>query len=260
MKVLVCVKPIREELLFPDRKQNGKYMINPYELEALKNILSLREKRDYITITCLCLGPESAKNVLTRCLGLGADEAVLLSDACFCGSDSLATSLALYQAISHLGHFDLIICGAKSMDGETGQVPFGLAERLGYQWQTNVTELLDMDKKRLVLKKAEKDIVTIVETDTPQVLIYHSFEVDIETMGLMEIKKARKRKILLMRHDDIEIDQNCCGLPGSRTKVVGSTLVSFNKTNIKVDGTSQEKADFIINTLKQIKLGANQHG
>ena len=52
---------------------------------------------------------------------MGADEAVILSDRKFAGSDVLATSFTLSQGIRALGGADLIICGKQT--NKTGIPP-----------------------------------------------------------------------------------------------------------------------------------------
>ncbi len=68
------------------------------------------------------MGPKSAQTALKEALAMGADEAVLLNDRSFAGSDTLATSLILSAALKKLKKFDLVICGEKAVDGDTGQV------------------------------------------------------------------------------------------------------------------------------------------
>lgn len=78
------------------------------------------------------MGPEQAKAALKECLSVGADNAYLLSDRAFGGSDTLATSYILSSAIKSLGEFDLILCGKQAIDGDTAQVGPEIAEHLGY--------------------------------------------------------------------------------------------------------------------------------
>ena len=73
----------------------------------------------------------AATEVLRQALALGADRAVLLSDRRLGGADSLATARTLAAAIRRLGPVDLVLCGAWSYHGNTGQVGPQLAELLG---------------------------------------------------------------------------------------------------------------------------------
>src|SRR5690554_5179630 len=75
--------------------------------------------------------PPQAETALREALAMGADEAILVSDRCFAASDTLATSYVLSSAIREIGDYDLILTGKQAFDGDTAQVPPGIAEQLG---------------------------------------------------------------------------------------------------------------------------------
>jgi electron transfer flavoprotein alpha subunit len=91
--------------------------------------------------TVITLGPPSAEDVLREALTYGADDAVLISDPAFAGSDTLATARALAAALEHLGSFDLVLVGRNSVDAETGQVGPQLAELLDLPFATGIKQL-----------------------------------------------------------------------------------------------------------------------
>ena len=53
---------------------------------------------------------------------------MLVTDAAFAGSDTLATARALAAALEREGPFDLVLVGRNSVDADTGQVGPELAE------------------------------------------------------------------------------------------------------------------------------------
>ena len=63
---------------------------------------------------------------------MGADKGVHVVDDAIAGSDALATSLVLAEAIEKIGEaaYDLVVCGMASTDGSMSVVPAMLAERL----------------------------------------------------------------------------------------------------------------------------------
>ncbi|MDR2479229.1 MAG: electron transfer flavoprotein subunit beta/FixA family protein, partial [Treponema sp.] len=83
-----------------------------------------------VPVIALSMGPESAEKVLRESLAMGADEAILLSDTAFSGSDVFATSRALAGAFEKLAVPEIIFCGQQTTDGDTAQLPFALAARL----------------------------------------------------------------------------------------------------------------------------------
>ncbi|MBR2321016.1 MAG: hypothetical protein IKA57_02650 [Clostridia bacterium] len=94
MKIAVCVKIIKGD-------------INPFDASALECALRLS---DDVTVISMC--PPSSKDALLALTRLGA-QVILLSDAIYAGSDTLATSHILSSALSKID-YDLIICGSAS--------------------------------------------------------------------------------------------------------------------------------------------------
>jgi electron transfer flavoprotein beta subunit len=77
------------------------------------------------------MGPERATEAIRKALSMGANDAILVSDAALAGSDALATSKVLAEVIKN-GGFDLVICGTESTDARMSVVPAMLAQRLGW--------------------------------------------------------------------------------------------------------------------------------
>ena len=77
------------------------------------------------------MGPERATEAVRKGLSMGANDAILVSDAALAGSDALATSAVLAKVISD-GGFDIVICGTESTDARMSVVPAMLSARLGW--------------------------------------------------------------------------------------------------------------------------------
>ena len=77
------------------------------------------------------MGPERATEAVRKGLSMGANDAILVSDAALAGSDALATSAVLAKVISD-GSFDIVICGTESTDARMSVVPAMLSARLGW--------------------------------------------------------------------------------------------------------------------------------
>ena len=96
--------------------------INPFDENALQAAVNLKNKYDDIEVTVMTMGPPRAEKTLRRAYACGADRLVLVSDPKFGGSDTFATSRVLAAAVRCSGPYDLILCGEKSVDGDTAQV------------------------------------------------------------------------------------------------------------------------------------------
>lgn len=121
--------------------------------------------------TVASLGPPQAEAILRESLAWGADEAILLSDPEFAGSDTLATARALAALVEVEGPFDLILVGRSSLDAETGQVGPQLAELLDLPFVSAVRKLeLDPEKKNARVQCEQDDGWRILELSLPAVM------------------------------------------------------------------------------------------
>jgi len=138
MKILVCIKQVPDTTKVEIDPKTGSLIrsgadakMNPYDLFALEAALRLKDQ-GLASVEVITMGPPNATEVLKEALGLGADAGVLLSDRGFAGADVLATSSTLSLAIQTLDrHYDLILCGKQTTDGDTAQVGPAMAEHLG---------------------------------------------------------------------------------------------------------------------------------
>jgi electron transfer flavoprotein alpha subunit len=114
--------------------------LNPYCRRAVSKGVELARARG-ATCTVFTLGPPSAEDVLREAVAWGADDAVLISDPAFAGSDTLATARALAAALRREGPFNLVLAGRNSVDADTGQVGPEVAELLDFTFLGGVLEL-----------------------------------------------------------------------------------------------------------------------
>lgn len=136
MKIVVLVKQVPdtwgERTLRADGtvdRESADSVIDEITERAVETALQLREAHQG-TVTVLTMGPPGAVDVLRKALAMGADSAILVTDAALAGSDALQTSAALAAALRTVD-VDLVIAGTESTDGATGAIPAMLAERLG---------------------------------------------------------------------------------------------------------------------------------
>lgn len=141
MNIVVLVKevPDMERVQF-DRERgvinraSAEAEINPFDRNALQAAVNIRQQLarggKACTITALTMGPSKAEKTLRDVYARGADRCVLLTDRKFGGADTLATSHTLAAAVRSLKAYDLILCGEKTVDGDTAQVGPEVAEFL----------------------------------------------------------------------------------------------------------------------------------
>jgi electron transfer flavoprotein beta subunit len=249
MEIIMCIKPVRSSLVYQDSNRNDVITMNPYDLLALKDILA-RKKNTDCKVTCLSMGAPSTEEVLVRCMAMGADDAILLCDEAFGGADTVATTYVLSVAMEKINNYQVIVCGNQSVDGETGQVVYGLAERLQLPCIANVHKIVELKEDTIVLEIISEDYISTVEVKTPVVISYHDFTIVRENVSLMSLRKAERKGITIWNKEDIGIDREKCGLKGSKTKVLDIQTELVKKSNgIVVEGTSCDKAEVIFSVI-----------
>ena len=152
MHIVVCVKmvpdttqvkidPVTNTLV----REGVPFITNPFDDHAIEEALRIKDAYG-ARITALSMGPAPAETVLRKAIALGADAGLLLSDRAFGGSDTLATSKVISEAIARLStrkKWSSIICGKQTIDGDTAPGRPGIATRLGYAQVTLVDKVLD---------------------------------------------------------------------------------------------------------------------
>jgi len=248
MQIVVCVKAVSES--FIQHQSDGAHdhkVINPYDLYALQKVLSCPKVSEH-HVTCICVGPESAKAVLTRCLAMGADEAVLLSDQAFAGSDTYATSFILSEAIARMKGCHMVVCGQRAVDGETGQVVYSLAKRLGFVCADGVISLQSLEDDGVIVDCEVNDYIETRHYGFPILLSFRDFSLDEGDISLFALKRAKNMKITLWDAKELQLDEMSCGLKGSKTRVICAETILSGRDIQMLDGSQAEQA----NTLQRI--------
>jgi len=193
--------------------------INPFDLNALEAAVQIKEKLGG-TVTTISMGPPQAESSVRDTLSRGAERGILLVDRAFAGADTLATSYTLASAIRKLGEFDLIVCGEKTVDGDTGQVGPELAEWLDIPHVAYVSEIKEIGEKFTVVCDMEGDRY-LIESRLP-LLITVTKDINVPRLPAFADKlKARKAEIEKWTADDLSCvaETSRFGLKGSPTRL-----------------------------------------
>jgi len=167
----VKVDPVTGTLI----REGVPFIINPFDIHAVEEALRLKDQFG-CKVTALTMGPPNSVATLRKCLALGVDDAILISDRVFGGADTLATSFVLAEAVRRIaaeyGRVDLIICGKQTIDGDTAQVGPGMAVRLRYSQLTLVDQIigLDPDQRLIRVRRKLEGRKEIVEAKLPALL------------------------------------------------------------------------------------------
>jgi electron transfer flavoprotein beta subunit len=231
MHVVVCVKQVPDSsqirvhpVTNTIMRQGVPAVINPHDLIALEEALRLKDRLG-ARVTALSMGPKMAADALKKCVAYGADEAILITDAVFAGSDTLATSYALAQTIRRIGQdhpVDMVFCGKQTIDGDTAQVGPGIARRLGFQQLTYVSriESIDPDKREIVVHRRAEGGVQVLQSRLPCLVTMLEGSNTLRFSSMDDMFRAARYDVIEWNHKaaGIEAKENC-GLKGSPTAV-----------------------------------------
>lgn len=231
MHLVVCIKQVPDSAQIRVHpvtntimRQGVPTIINPYDLFALEQALRLRDEFGG-KVTVMTMGPPMASDSLRRALGAGADAAVLLTDRFFAGSDTLATSFALSQAIRKIGEsepVDMVFCGKQTIDGDTAQVGPGIATRLGLQQLTYVAKVCEVDRqaRTITVERRAEGGVQVLRTALPCLITMLEGTAPLRRGSLADMLRAARAEITTWSAKDAGIqDVTNCGLRGSPTVV-----------------------------------------
>jgi len=226
---------------------------NPFDLNALEEAVKIKEEIGG-KITVLSMGPSQAEKTLREALSRGADEAVLLTDKNFAGSDTWATSYTLAMAIKKIGNYDLILCGEKSVDGDTGQVGPEISEILNIPHVAFVNEVTDRDENSISVKSETWSRSYLRKVDFPGLITVTKDVNEPRLPSLSDKLKAKKAEIEIWGVSDLEefAEEVNYGGTGSPTAVVNIEVPEEKGRKSKIfEGETKEAVERLLTSLEK---------
>ncbi len=266
MNILVCVKqvpdttiikidPVKHTLI----REGVPSILNTFDGYALETALRLRQSVGAAKITILSMGPEQAKEALKECISVGADEAYLISDRAFGGSDTLATSRTLAAAIGVLEErqgapFDLIFCGKQAIDGDTAQVGPEISQHLNRPLLTYALEA-QAEGNTVRIRRESDEGYDWYAAEMPAVITVNKTSYDLRYPSLKGKMAARKAVIPTLTSAEVIVPEDKRGLKGSPTKVKKTFTPVREKHGLRLEGLSgAEAAAQLADALAEAKL------
>lgn len=254
MNILVCMKTVpattqvQTDGQFRLKRDGVKLQWNIADEAALEAALENRPQTGSVTV--LTMGPGKLEDPLRELLARGADRAILLTDQAMAGADTLATARALASAVRHLGGFDLILCGSRAIDGETGQVPGMLAAELNLPCITNAQQVQWEQDQWEVLRRQEKGSRQLA-VSAPAVVSVCPYTYTLRLPGILSMRRAKDKTVEKLCAADLGLSPEECGLKGSATKVVAME----NKfPGLRKGPKETDIATFVANFRKEVAL------
>src|SRR6266542_1705307 len=131
------------------KREGVPLVLNPFDRAAVATAVELGGE-----VVSMTMGPPQAEEALRETLAMGAARAIHLSDRVFAVADTLGTSRTLAMALRKEGP-DLVLCGRKTVDSETWQVPPEVAAFLGVPHLTNVSRIEAFDGRFRAVRQTD---------------------------------------------------------------------------------------------------------
>lgn len=263
MHIVVCLKQVLDPEITPHYFQidpatnhpineDSDLVLDSFAENALELAIQLRDKTPGSTVTALCLGDDSAEDVLRRALAFTADAAVRVWDDEWENLDGQAVGHIIAETIKSLGGAEIILTGYQASDIEEGLVGPVIAEELGISCETLVSDL-EVEGDRIKATCEAEGGYTIVSVPSRAVFTVISSETNVPRLPkIKDIRLARGKSIKELEADDLNLDSERCepGVKLERAYVVNKDI------NCEIlhgnDGDAQ--ADHLANKLVALKI------
>ena len=266
LNILVCVKqvpdttqikidPVKHTLI----REGVPAIVNTFDTYALEMALRLKDQVGG-KVTVISMGIPKAKDALRECIAAGADEAYLITDRAFGGSDTLATSKIISTAIKALEEkndraFDCILCGKQAIDGDTGQVGPEISQHLNRALVSYAVEASIQADGTIKCKRESDEGYDFFSVATPCVITVNKTPFDLRYPNFKSQRAARTAEIPELTSAEVVVAPEERGLAGSPTKVVKTYTPTHEKNGMKLESlTGAEAADKLVGLLSDAKL------
>jgi electron transfer flavoprotein beta subunit len=229
MNIVVCVKYV------PDATADQRFesdntvdrvavdgLLSELDEYAVEQALQIAEKNEGSEVTAVCIGPAQAEAAVRKALQMGADKGIHVVDDAIAGSDAVATSLILAEAVKKAGPADVVVTGMASTDGGMSVVPAMLAERLGLP-QVTFASVVETQGDQIRAKRDGDTATEIIGATLPVVLSVTDQTGEARYPSFKGIMAAKKKPVETVSLGDLGIDAGQVGLSVAWTAVESTT-------------------------------------
>ncbi|MCM3757401.1 electron transfer flavoprotein subunit beta/FixA family protein [Sporosarcina aquimarina] len=228
------------------QEDGAEFIINPYDEYAVEEAIQVRDEHGG-EVTVLSLGGEDAEKQLRTALAMGADKAVLINT-----EDDL-DEMDEFSAAKIISEYlkdkdaDLIIAGNVAIDGGSGQVGPRVAELLGINYVTTITDLKIDGTSATLVRDVEGDSETI-ETSLPLLVTAQQGLNEPRYPSLPGIMKAKKKPLEELELDDLDLDEEDVE---AKTKTIDIFMPPEKAAGRVLEGDISDQVSELVNLLNK---------
>lgn len=252
MNILVCVRRV------PDTSDNEitlnaegndierdelVYSVNEPDNYAVEEALQIRDRVGG-TVTVVTVGGDEDEEVLRRQLAMGANQAVLLCDDAFNGSDGRGIATILTGFVRK-GKYDLILTGVQAEDGAS-QIGGMLAAMLDYPFASLVNSIAVEGGKLRVSRDVEGGNREINEIDLPCVLSIQTGINEPRYVGMRGIRQVASVPIPTLGAAEVGVDQATVGERAAKVTRIDYFVPALGKGAEILAGSREENTEKVL--------------
>jgi len=219
------------------------YSVNEPDNYAVEEALQIRDRVGG-NVTVVTIGAEDDEEILRRELAMGANQAVLVSDDAFAGSDGKGIATILKSFVQK-GHYNLILTGVQADDG-AAQVGGMLAAMLDYPFASLVNSITVDDGKLKVSREIEGGNREVNEIDLPCVLSIQTGINEPRYVGMRGIRQVASLPIPTLGASDLGVDQGAVGQAGAKVNRIDYFVPASSKGAEMLHGSREANADRVL--------------
>lgn len=265
MQIIVCIKqvlnpeiPPRDFKLDYEKKEairpaNSPLVISPFDENAMEAAVQLKERHGG-KVTVLSAGGKEAVEALKKALSMGADEAFLLDDAAFHGSDVYGSAYILSRAIKKLGNFDLVLVGRTSSDWGYGQVGAGIAYYLDIPLVT-LAQKIEIQGNLARVERVREDGHEVVRVAMPALVTVSNEINEPRLPNVKGILRASRMAVPVWTAKDIDAEPSLFGPASARLTVEQIKIPAYeSKCEFVREESPERAAEEILHKLRALKI------
>jgi electron transfer flavoprotein beta subunit len=251
VNIIACVKQVPDTEAQIKVKGDGsgideggiKWVMNPYDEYGVEEALKLKEKLGG-EVTVVCVGPARAMETIRTALAMGAEKGIHICDPALDNADAYTTAAALAAAIKGIP-YDIIFCGQRAIDDDSGQVGSVLADLLGIP-QFTIVMKVDIDGQKIQAVKPIEGAQLVIDGSLPCVVTATKGLNEPRYETLKGIMMAKKKEIPIISIEELGFRPEDLA---SGVEITGMEMPPARQAGKVVTGTPEETARQLVGFL-----------
>ncbi|MDP2872725.1 MAG: electron transfer flavoprotein subunit beta/FixA family protein [Bacillota bacterium] len=263
MRIVVLVKQVPDA---PEPRLAGgrpaldgvPWVTNPFDLHGLEEALRIKEQLgDIVETMALTAGGARAAETLREALAVGIDRVLRIDAPELQGLETGLVTVArvLAAAIRRLGGADLLFCGQKSLDQQSGMLPPALAEAIGACFIPDAAKItVDPSLGRVAVERLLPTGRAQLRACLPAVITLAKTINEPRLASLRGLMKAKRAEIPCVTPDELGVPLPGASGPGDGYALLGFRSPPSRPAAMKLEGTPAEQARALVHQLRQGRL------